>query len=136
MPNHAERQLELPQSVLGSTSRGDHVREAINFIERETGVPSKIRRIAGVVRIYPDPSYLPSRTISREEALARNWPSYYIASPCLNSHLAPRWTHGSGCIDCDRIKRNKLPIGIQLITLDETSETNASGAPAQSSGPL
>lgn len=132
---HAD-QLEFPRSVIGSTSRGDHVTEAIRYIERDLGVPARIRKIAGVVRIYPNPAFVPSRIVTREEAVARNWPSYYIATPCLNNHLAPRWTHGFGCIDCDRAKRGKSPIGIQLVAPDDSSANPASADSAQSSDQL
>lgn len=60
-------------------------------------------------------NYLPTRAVTRDEALLRGWDLFYIGNICRYGHQAPRYVRNPRiCIDCARIKSGKTPIGPKL----------------------
>ncbi len=97
------RQLQLPLSDL------------------EQVAPVRVRRINGDLRVYPDLAhFMPSRIVTRAEAVSNGWPLYYEARVCGAGHLAPRYVagHGMRCVDCGRAKEGRPLIGLHIVAAD------------------
>jgi hypothetical protein len=59
-------------------------------------------------------NHMPTRFVSMEEAIAREWKYFYTGESCRWGHRAPRYvSNKNNCIDCERIREGKLPIGIK-----------------------
>lgn len=61
----------------------------------------------GIPNMY---DYVPTRFVTRDEAKARGWKHFWIGELCVTGHRAARYVaNGSVCVDCERIKKGKLP---------------------------
>ncbi len=71
------------------------------------------RTLRGLV--YPDMyCHMPTRFVSKEEALQRRWKFFYQGRTCRNGHQAPVFVcNDRMCVDCHRAKRGKAPIGLR-----------------------
>lgn len=57
-------------------------------------------------------NHVPTRFVTKEEAIYRKWPYFYIGAPCPRGHLAPRMvSNPSTCVDCKRIREGRATIG-------------------------
>ena len=55
---------------------------------------------------------LPTRFVSMEEAIAREWAHFYVGDVCSYGHKAPRFvSNPRSCVDCRRLREGKLTIG-------------------------
>ena len=64
-------------------------------------------------KTYPNLSdHMPSRLVTQAEAKARGWVFFFANEPCRFGHIAPRYVCNERlCVDCEREKRGKPPIG-------------------------
>lgn len=64
---------------------------------------------------FPDMrNYLPTRFVSYQEALDRGWKHFYTGETCRWGHRAPHcMSNIHQCVDCERVRDGKLPIGIK-----------------------
>jgi len=44
------------------------------------------------------------KIITRQQALAADLRTYFTGEPCLNGHIAQRYTGSKCCYECDKIK--------------------------------
>jgi hypothetical protein len=59
-------------------------------------------------------NHMPTRFVSMEEAIAREWKYFYTGESCRWGHRAPRYvSNKNNCIDCERVREGKLPVGIK-----------------------
>jgi hypothetical protein len=57
-------------------------------------------------------NHMPTRFITQEEAIYREWTHFYIGETCRFGHMAPRYaTNKHQCVDCARHKEGRLLIG-------------------------
>jgi hypothetical protein len=57
-------------------------------------------------------AYMPSGFVYYDEAVARGWRYFYEGKACSHGHIAPRSVRNKSlCVDCDRIKSGRAPIG-------------------------
>jgi len=75
-------------------------------------------------------NYMPTRFVTRDEALAREWKHFYIGELCRYGHKAPRYASNKNiCVDCARIKYGRTTIGAK--GLDEYFETRPYSQPVR-----
>jgi hypothetical protein len=79
----------------------------INQEHAEIAAIAPVRCRAG--RTFPDLfNNIPSRHVSQQEAIARNWPYFFVGDACGREHRAPRFTNSPRtCVDCLRQKNGK-----------------------------
>jgi hypothetical protein len=72
-------------------------------------------------------NYMPTRFVSRAEAVARGWKLFWSGEPCVTGHRAARYvSNGSICSDCQRIERGKVPVyGKGVPELEEARRARA-----------
>jgi hypothetical protein len=59
-------------------------------------------------KTYPDlVNSLALRNLPKETAEAEGWPTYYMPSPCANSHVASRFCKNDLCVDCWRVRQGR-----------------------------
>jgi hypothetical protein len=57
-------------------------------------------------------NHMPTRFITQDEAIHREWTHFYIGDTCRFGHKAPRYTKNRNlCVDCSRTKEGRLTIG-------------------------
>lgn len=49
------------------------------------------------------------KTISRRKAINLRLPKYYTGKPCINGHIAERYTEARSCVRCviERVNRSR-----------------------------
>lgn len=63
----------------------------------------------GIPDLY---NFMPSRNVTKDEAVQRGWKHFYVGSRCTRGHCAPRYvTNDDQCVDCVRAKKGKELIG-------------------------
>lgn len=92
------------------------------------------RTVRGLV--YPDLySHMPSRFVSKEEAVQHRWKFFYQGRTCRNGHQAPVFVcNDRMCVDCHRAKRGKAPIGLRssAVRVVRTAQNKPANGRAQS----
>ncbi|MGO9623239.1 MAG: hypothetical protein ACLP0B_17925 [Steroidobacteraceae bacterium] len=50
------------------------------------------------------------KTLTREQAEAEGWPTYYVPSACVNGHVAARFCKNDLCVSCWLIRQGRDPL--------------------------
>lgn len=70
--------------------------------------------------------YVPTRFVTKDESVAREWKHFWIGELCVSGHRAARYVaNGSVCVDCERVKKGKVPTyGKGVPQLEEARRRN------------
>lgn len=50
------------------------------------------------------------KTLTKEQAAAEQWTTYYVPQPCANGHVASRFVKNDGCVSCWLVKQGREPL--------------------------
>jgi hypothetical protein len=61
--------------------------------------------------VYPDlVNSIALKTLTREQAEAEGWSTYYVPSACVNGHVAARFVKNDLCVSCWLIRQGRDPL--------------------------
>ena len=88
-------------------------------------------------KLQPDlVNSLALKTLTREQAEAEGWTTYYVPQPCAAGHVAARYVKNDQCVSCWLVRQGRAPLypmaknrTYRPVTVKATADT-ATGAPA------